>query len=132
MREKETMSRDDLWKRRALRFQEAYQDAQTTITAMRIQRMAWEADGNADAQLRRVVENTKTKMLAACIERNEYKARLEANRQVVFNVLQELQCRGDRQPVPSCSQCTEGSTPTKFDRGPCWYHRLLNLVGDVE
>lgn len=29
---------------------------------------------------------------------------------------------------PSCNECTEGSTPGRFDRGPCWLHAGKKLL----
>ena len=30
---------------------------------------------------------------------------------------------------PTCNECTEGCTPARFDKGPCWYHHAIKLIG---
>lgn len=68
----------DRWKRRAERFLEAYKNLQGENLAHEIREMTWESDGGADYVLRSRVHSMHTKMLAACIERNE--AREEVKR----------------------------------------------------
>lgn len=58
------------WKRRALAFQEGYRDKSFEVTALEIQIMDLKAHG-VDKVTARQNESLKTKMLAACIERNE-------------------------------------------------------------
>lgn len=65
------------WKRRAIRFREAYRNGQGEILGHQLREMTWEADGGADAVLRQRVHSAQTKMLAACIERNELRAKLK-------------------------------------------------------
>ena len=35
-------------------------------------------------------------------------------------------------PVHSCQGCTEGTTPGRFDKGPCSFHRLQSAVARAE
>lgn len=58
------------WKRRALAFQEGYKEKSFEVTALEIQKMDLLAHG-ADKVVMRQNESLKTRMLAACIERNE-------------------------------------------------------------
>ena len=38
----------------------------------------------------------------------------------------------DVRPEPSCQDCMAGSTPDKFNRGPCPYHRTLAAIRQAE
>jgi hypothetical protein len=58
------------WKCRALAFQEGYRDKSCEVTALEIQIMDLRAHG-ADKVTARQNESLRTKLLAACIERNE-------------------------------------------------------------
>ncbi len=58
------------WTRRALAFQEGYKDKAFEVTALEIQLLDLRAHG-VDKVTARINDALKTKMLAACIERNE-------------------------------------------------------------
>lgn len=64
------------WHKRALAFQEGYKDKSFEVTGLEIQLMDLRAHG-ADKVTARVNESLRTKLLAACIERNEIRASLD-------------------------------------------------------
>ena len=76
---KELEGERDKWKRRALAFQEGYRDKSFEVTALEIQKMDLLAHG-ADKVVMRQNESLKTKLLAACIERNEARDEIKALR----------------------------------------------------
>jgi hypothetical protein len=67
------------WTRRALAFKEEYKDKAFEVTALEIQLMDLRAHG-VDKVTARINESLKTKMLAACIERNEAREALRGLR----------------------------------------------------
>lgn len=71
------------WKRRALAFQEGYRDKAFEVTALEIQLMDLRAHG-VDKVTARINESLKTKMLAACIERNEAQEIVKALREAAM------------------------------------------------
>jgi hypothetical protein len=66
----DTQGQLDKWKGRAKAFHEGYLDKAFEVTALEIQKLDLQAHG-VDKVTARVNESLKTKMLAACIERNE-------------------------------------------------------------
>lgn len=63
----------DRWERRARAFQEGYREKAFEVTALEIQILDLKAHG-VDKVTARINDSLKTKMLAACIERNELRA----------------------------------------------------------
>lgn len=76
-RNRELESQLEKWKRRALALQEGYKDKSFEVTALEIQKMDLLAHG-ADRVVMRQNESLKTRLLAACIERNEARQGLNA------------------------------------------------------
>ena len=74
--ERELIARAERWKGRALAFQEGYRDKSFEITALEIQIIDLKANG-VDKITRRQNESLKTKMLAACIDRNDLRDMLD-------------------------------------------------------
>ncbi len=38
----------------------------------------------------------------------------------------------DVRPVPACNECTQGSTPDRFNQGPCALHAARSIVARAE
>jgi len=72
----ELAARAEQWKRRALAFQEGYRDKCFEVTALEIQVMDLQANG-VDKVTRRQNESLRTKMMAACIDRNNLRDALD-------------------------------------------------------
>lgn len=73
---KEIEAQLEKWKRRALAFQEGYKDKSFEVTALEIQLLDLRAYG-VDKVTARQNESLRTKLLAACIERNELRQALD-------------------------------------------------------
>jgi hypothetical protein len=115
---KELEAQLEKWKRRALAFQEGYKDKSFEVTALEIQLMDLRAHG-ADKVTARVNESLRTKLLAACIERNEAKEQNKALREALNALKRDSKCwcqtwvGGEHEP--ECEQAQAALNPQDGD-----------------
>lgn len=112
---KELEAQLEKWKRRALAFQEGYREKSFEVTGLEIQLMDLRAHG-ADKVTARQNDSLRTKLLAACVERNEAREeniRLAEALQYIFDHDDACECDCDND---NCCrlQGSKGQGPSVF------------------